>query len=488
LNLKAKLGPALVCLFALPFAGFGLFALKESLRLALGGEGNQPFWYPLIFGVVFSGIGFGLISLVIFGSRWTQRQQRVQAEHPAEPWLWRADWAQGRANSRTRNDMRAAWVFGILWNLVSLPVAFLVGPQAVREKGPIALLAWIFPVAGVWLLIRAIRETIAYFEFGNTWFEMSSVPGVVGRELKGEIHARFPHSPDHGIHLRLSTVNRVVTGSGKSQNTIETILWRDEADVSSAQLYPGPTGTIIPVCFQIPADAHPTEKISPRDEFLWLLEALADVPGVDYHDVFEVPVFRTQQSPASTEAAKTRFEGVAHTEMRPASLSVQVRENAEGTEFYFAAGRNKGFAASLTFFLAIFGLTTLFLIWAHVLLLFPLIFGFFSLVLLYLAVQQWFGTTRVMINRTELTLQSGLLGSGVVRHIALEDIAAFSDRITAQQGGATGTPYYDVELTLKDGKKLTLGSTLPNKREAEWLSQEMQRLTGLRSQSATAGA
>jgi len=80
-----------------------------------------------------------------------------------------------------------------------------------------------------------------------------------------------------------------------------------------------------------------------------------------------------------------------------------------------------------------------------------------------------------------VTLQAGLLGGGKVRRIALSEIASISDRITLQQGGTTGVPYYDIELTLRDGKKLTLGRSVRDKHETEWLVEEMRRLAGVQT-------
>jgi hypothetical protein len=479
MNRSARLVQFVLCLFALPFALGGLLAISQALGMTHADNGKMPFWLLLCFGLVFSGIGFGLIFAVLYGGRYARRQQRLQAEHPAEPWLWRTDWAQGRANSKTRGSAIAGWVFAIFWNAVSMPIAFLVLPQALRQKSAGALLCLIFPVAGVFLLIRAIRQTIALAEFGNTYFEMSSVPGVVERELNGQIQARFPHSPDHGVHLRLSCVHRVQTGSGNSQSTTENILWRDEADLASGQLCPGPNGTTIPVHFGIPLDAQATEKRSPRDEFVWVLEALADVPGVDYHDIFEVPVFRTQQTPSQAEAEKFAAPAPVQPVTRPQVVTIEVRQTAEGTEFYFPAARNKSFAASATAFLLLFGSVAFFLI-HHAPILFPLAFGLFALFLLYITIQLWFGTARVVMGSGGATVQAGLLGGGKVRRIALSEIASISDRITSQQGGATGVPYYDIELTLRDGKKLTLGRSVRDKHETEWLVAEMQRLAGCR--------
>ncbi len=487
MNRSTKLGILILCLFALPFALFGLFALSQAIRILSGtSAGNSPFWLPLLFGIVFSTVGFGLISLAIFGAKRVQRQQRLQVEHPAEPWLWREDWAQGRVKSQSKSNTIAAWVFAIFWNVVSMPAAILAGPQIAKQKNAAGFIVMIFPVVGVFLLIRAIRQSIALFEFGNTYFEMSSVPGVVGRELKGQIQARFPHSPDHGIHLRFSCVNRVTTGSGKSQSTSDNILWRDEAELSSAQFYPGPTGTTIPVSFRIPFDAQPTEKRSARDEFVWLLEALAEVPGVNYHDIFEVPVFRTAQTPAQSEAEKFATPAPSQSVTRPNAMTVEVRQTAGGAEFYFPAARNKGFATSLTVFLLTFSAITLFLI-HHAPFIFPLAFGFFSLLLLYIALQLWLGTTRITIGSSGMTVQAGWLGGGKVRQIALSEIATISDRISAQQGGGSGTPYYDIELALRDGKKITLGRTVRDKHETVWLVEEMTRLACGPPKSMSAG-
>ncbi len=487
-SLSATIGVLLICLFALPFAGFGLFAFSQAIKLIGAPPGSQSFWYPLMFGVTFSGVGFGLLFLVFAGRKRYARQQQLQAEHPTEPWLWRPDWASGRVKSRTEVGMIGSWVLATFWNLISWTITVFGLSAALKQKGPGAYFLLIFPAVGVLLLIYAIRRTIAFFEFGKTYFEMASVPGVIGRELKGSIQARFPHSPDHGVTLRLSSVHKYETGSGNSQTTHENILWRDETEVNPGLLCPGPNGTTIPVAFKIPCDAQPTEKLSVRDEFLWLLEATANVPGVDYHDVFEIPVFRTAQSPTEAEAAseETMFATPSSGATRPLQLTIQVRPVADGTEFYFPPARNKSFAMSTTIFAAIFGTIAYFLTHTKAPIIFPLAFGGFALLLLYITMQMWLGTTRVVIG-SSLTLQSGLLGGSKVRQIALADIATITDKITAQQGGGTGTPYYDIEMTLRDGKRLTLGRTLPDKHEVEWLVSEMRRLAGLKEMSAAAG-
>lgn len=484
-NRAGVLGFVLIFLFGIPFAGFGLYAFSMAIKQIGTSAGGQSVWLPLIFGVVFSGVGFGLIVLAVTGSKWAARQQYLQGEHPSEPWLWREDWACGRVKSRTESNMLMSWIFTIFWNLISWTVAIFALPSAIQQKGAGAYFALLFPAIGIFLLIYSIRQTIRFFEFGKTCFEMSSVPGVVGRDLKGFIQARFPHSPDHGVRLRLSCVHRVTTGTGDNASTTENINWRDEAAIDAGQLCPGPAGTTIPVAFHIPFDAQPTEKLSSRNEFLWLLEAMAAVPGVDYHDTFEVPIFRTAQSPTQAEG-ETEFASHPTAISQPQQLTVQVRPALEGTEFYFPPARNKSFGVSTTLFAIIFGGIGYLITHTHAPVIFPIAFGGFGVLLAFISVKIWLGTTRVVIGGY-MTLQSGLLGGGKTRRIELADIGNITDRITAQQGGASGTPYYDIEMTLRDGRKLTLGHTLRDKQETEWLVSEMRRLANVKEMSAAAG-
>lgn len=447
------------------------------------GTAQQQTWILLPFGLVFSCVGFGLIFATLYGGRLLKRQERVQAEHPAEPWLWREDWAQGRIKGSTRSSMISAWVFTVLWNLISSPVLVYLPQQAAKK--PVAYIGLIFPVAGVFLLIRAVRLTLAYMEFGTTWFEMAPVPGVIGGELKGTIQARFPHSPDHGVQLRLSCVRRITTGSGDSQSTSERILWRGESCLSSGQLYPGPNGASIPVNIRIPWDAESSETRNSRDTVTWQLEALADVPGVDYHDVFEVPVFRTAQTPAQPEPHSV---GAAAVAVRPNVLTVEITQSSQGVEFYFRAARNKGFAVTTTVFLVIFSSITYFLAGSKAPFIFPLAFGFFALLLLYISAQMWLGTTRVGIGGGSLLLQDGLLGGGKIRTFAFSEIVSITCAIKSQQGGGTGTPYYDIEAKLSSGKTVTLGRTLGNKQEVDWILEEMRRLVDLKARPVAAGS
>ena len=298
---KPNAGIWVVWLFATPFALFGVAALIFAVTQLMRGVGGMPFWFPLIFGTLFGGIGFGLMALIVTQGRRVAQRQQLQAEHPNQPWLWREDWAQARIRSKTRTSMVRDWLFTIFWNLATLPTTCLAVPRILSQRSLIGLIVLVFPAVGLYLLVRSIRRTLAYLKYGTSYFQMTKVPGSLGGELQGAIEAPFPHSPDHGVQLRLLSIHRVTEGYGKSRNRNEWILSTSEVKLDGGSLYPGATGTTIPVSIPIPPDGHATEEISPAEEYAWVLEATADMPGINYREIFEIPVFRTADSPAPAD-------------------------------------------------------------------------------------------------------------------------------------------------------------------------------------------
>lgn len=436
-----------------------------------------------IFGLIFFGCGTSLIAVALFSMPRIKKQNRVHAEHPESPWMWRPDWAEGRANSKTRSTMKSAWTMALFWNLVSFPSAYFI-PKQTYLKDPNTLAVLIFPLVGLGLLIWAIRQSLRCLEFGKTYFQMTDVPIAVGRELRGAIQARFPKPPQHGIQLKLSCVNIVVSRNSEDQATRQSILWRDEHSVPPQGLFASPMGTTIPVSFDIPADARQTDSSDPHNAIVWLLQAEADVPGVDYKDVFELPVFRTKDTPTTAEAQV--FHQYHPAVQAPVAPTILVTPTSEGTQFYFPAARNKSFAAGTTMFLALWTGVLILIVRLKAPIIFPLAFGLFEALLVYIVLQLWFGTSTATVNRDRVRFRSGLFDVGRYSEIKSSEISAVEAVIRSQQGGATGTPYYDIQLIQVDGKKVTVGQTVRDKSEAEWLVSQMSSALELQSSKALA--
>lgn len=476
-RLSSRQATGCVVLFLLPFAAAGTFCAVQAVRLAQAGV-----WPDTIFlavaALTFGGVGFGGLAGMRVAYRRMKEAEALQASHPKEPWLWRRDWASGRIEDTTQNTLLAAWIFATLWNLISLPSAYLGVRAALYEGKPAAFMALLFPLAGTWLLVRAIKATLRYRRYGISRLELSTIPGVIGRSLAGSVRATLDLQPAEGFQLILTCVRRVTTRSGKSNSTSETTLWQEERRVRGEQNrdYAG-MGTNIPVSFELPSDAVASDPDNPNNRVLWRLEVSASVPGVDYEATFEVPVFRTAASeqPPSTERLVSDASPLTGYH-QPADSRIAVTTNRRGTEIVFPAARNPGAAAGLTVFTLIWWGTLGIQVYLHAPIVFPIVTALFGLLLMIGLLDLWLKVSRVTVDAGAVTVATGYLEPGRERRLMAAEVADVVAAIGMQAGK---TVYYDVMIRRKDGKKTAAGRSVRDKREAEWLAATIKKALGI---------
>jgi hypothetical protein len=90
---KTVIGYGCFLLFLTPFCGVGIFMTVRGLQAAMTGDWGEA-GPSLLFGLLFGGVGFGLLAALFYGRKKQQELERLQGEHPAEPWLWRFDWVR----------------------------------------------------------------------------------------------------------------------------------------------------------------------------------------------------------------------------------------------------------------------------------------------------------------------------------------------------------------------------------------------------------
>ncbi len=465
-------------LFLVPFASVGAFTAVMAVRRAAAGSWTEALFLSL-FALTFGGVGFGGITLALAGRRKLKEQAKLEARHPDSPWLWRLDWASGRIIDSGRTTMFTSWVFAAFWNLISLPTGFLGVRAAIREEKPEALLALLFPLAGIGFVVWAMRATLRYRKYGVSRLELSTIPGVVGRTLTGMVRAPARMQPEEGFQVILSCVRRVTTRSGKNSSTSESILWQDERLVpGEASRTAAAMETHIPVAFRLPADAVACDDTNPNNRVLWRLQLAAEVPGVDYEAQFEVPVFRTSASGQPLSAGEERITqdplAGANYE-QPADSRITVTSNRRGTEVLFPAARNPGAATSLTCFLLLWLGCIALQMYFRAPLIFPIVTGLFGLLILIGVLDLWLTVSRVTVDAGTLTWATGYLFPGRERTLHASEISDVIASIGMQAGT---TVYYDVAVVRKNGKKVKVGTSLRNKREAAWLAGRIKEALG----------
>ena len=481
----SKWGGLFLVLFCLPFCAGGLISLffavqelfsptRDSEKLiVLGGVG-----------LMFSAFGFGLLYALRAGGKIQRKTESRQALHPGQPWMWREDWASGRVKSNTRSSRIFTWIFAIFWNLVSSPI-LLVRPP-VWEEEEFGFLALLFPIVGAGLLYWAVLQTLRSRRFGKTAFAMDSVPAALGTELRGSIQTRFSTPPENGVLVKLSCVRRTVSGSGKNRTTHENILWREEQTVAPGSIMSGPAASMIPIRFSVPADGLESNSEKSDTGIFWFLSAEASLAGVDYKDEFEVPVFRTKDSPAAND--ETAFASLttpatvgAATPAELAKVGITVGPAPEGAEFCFAAGRNKSAAGGLTMFLLLWTGAIWLMIRLGAPIFFPIVFGLFEVLLVLIALDLWFGSTRITIGQGVLRKRYSMLGIPFsTGTMPASDISRLKLKVGMQSGGRSGTPYYDIQAVLLNGKNQSLAGSIRNKHHADWLAAQISSALSLK--------
>jgi hypothetical protein len=206
---------------------------------------------------------------------------------------------------------------------------------------------------------------------------------------------------------------------------------------------------------------------------------------VNYHSSFEVPVFRTADVPRQEDVAAVGEPPQEPNYRQPPTSRITVTRNQRGTEIFFGPARNSGVAVGYTIFTLLWAaLLPLLISWGAPVL-FPIVFGAFTVLLGIGLLQQWLGVSRVLADSARVTVAQGYIAPGRERTIEAAHISDITLKIGMQAGT---TPYYDVVIVRKDGKPVIAGRSVRDKREAEWLVQTLKAAVGLREPGASASS
>jgi hypothetical protein len=235
--------------------------------------------------------------------------------------------------------------------------------------------------------------------------------------------------------------------------------------------------THIPVAFRISGDAPSSDESDSANTVVWRLQVSAELPGVNYESRFDVPVFRTSASeqPLSPEESRLTQAADAIQYQQPADSRILVTTTRRGTEILFPAARNLGAAAGLTVFLVVWLGGLALQIYFGAPLIFPVVTGLFAVLFLVAVLDLWLQVSRVTVHAGAVSWATGYITPGRERTVSASEIADVTARIGMQAGT---TVYYDVVLVRKAGRKIKLGHSVRDKREAEWLAETIKKAIG----------
>ena len=465
-------------LFAL--CGFGVLVHLLVSRQADVSQIRIELYLSLTFLI----LGLGVVAYGRSTRKSAAEAKALTAQNPGKPWLWRDDWAQGYARPEWRSTAVTWGAAGVLCLLVSVPGVVAI-PRAWntghRWEMPVAL---VFPLAGLYLLSHSAIAALRESKFRQMRLKLSTLPGVLGGRVEGNLETTFvfPPGTQMTLTLTLTCVHSYVSGSGDSRSHWETALWQD---TQIATAYLGGPGSSIPVAFTVPYDARETDGGNPSDEIFWKLVATAALPGLDFRAAFRVPVFKTESSDAAVTIQKLSEKSEAEVAgKQPLDAKITEEPSAEGgVQFHLGPGRNKGTAAGYAFFGlfflaggALFGILfgkgfTWFLGVIPL-----LIGGAIGLPVLAIGIWMGLGRTTVGVLNGTLRIHSSCLGFSRSQVVDASKIERFELYSGMRSGDRI---WYDLKIHLDNGRTVNAGSAM-EKNEAEWFVAELKKDLGLK--------
>ena len=426
--------------------------------------------------LLFGGVGLVLFYKGLRNRHTKQQEDKFRAHYPSEPWLWKKEWRDGQISSHSKLKMANAIAFAIIWNIMaSLGWFFLYGEF--KAGNYLVLIFLIFPVIGIGLAIWAVRLILQWFKFGQSTFEMQSVPGVIGGALRGRIHTIVNIKPQDGFHLELSCINRITTRSGKHRKTREHVRWQDTCDISHEIYEYDPSRSVIPVLFQIPYDCLETNDDNPKDTIFWRLEISAKVPGVDYAASFEIPVFRTPESSKDFVLDKTSIAAYqAQQDITEALEAEKIRVEelpSGGRSFYFTGKRNKVFILFSFLWFSFWSVVAVLILRSDGISVFTLAFALVDILFLFILLDSAFFQSNADVYSNSISITKRLLFYRNIQELDLEEIKRFNIKSGSTIGGRL---YYNLNVVAKDGSDYLIAKDLTSRHTAELLAGEMEKL------------
>ncbi|MFN8390786.1 MAG: hypothetical protein U0136_10890 [Bdellovibrionota bacterium] len=202
--------------------------------------------------------------------------------------LGRTEWARGEVTSNTGSSLLPLWLIAVLWDVISIPLAFFV-TNMVNEGHWIGAIFYMFPLLGVLLTLAAIRTTLQYRKFGDSTLTIQDRCGVVGGAFTGVVRSKIAVDPLGDYAATIRCTESITTGSGKNRQTETKTRWENRQTIArtGCNILSG-----VPLSFQIPDDVPESFDRGTRGRIEWKVTLSTPVKGVDYEVQFEVPVLR----------------------------------------------------------------------------------------------------------------------------------------------------------------------------------------------------
>ncbi|WP_157605521.1 DUF3592 domain-containing protein [Schlesneria paludicola] len=444
---------------------------------------DSQFWMVAMqtwMGLLFTAIGLGLISVVVASWRdeqWTSHDSQGPA------WARRADWNAGEIRHSDRRASQVLVTGAFVPLIVGLPGA-IIGVRELIHGGDAWAAVGFLPLGiGLLILRSGLRRWLRWQRYGDSIFQMASVPGVVGGCLTGVVRTERSVESDEGFRIQLTCTETARTSSDSDHQATSKVLWDDEQTIVKVVPLTDSDGIAIPVQFVIPYDQPSSNDDSKHDEVKWTMTVTSISPGANYRSEFVVPVFRTDRSrrdakPDQTAMAQYAAPVESMAWLKSAKLTVEPLPEG-GHRFIFPRSRNLGFAACMMFLQAIFSLVLVVLSYLYWHAAWPYVAGLFGFNLIYAVMDLLCFRSEIDVTSDGLTVRSGAFFIGADRQFDSGMIRKFATKFAGSAGNVAAV---DLFCELNDGKRVLLAKRIIPARVADELVKQLTKELALPQQ------
>lgn len=292
-----QIGRAVSLIFPLVFVAAGIAAI--AITYAEGPRGGEfAQFVPYLVGGVFVIIGITVFVKTLRSGKERSRTEKAMEQYTDEPWRVRPEWRTNEIVAEA-NLSRALIFFAVVWNAISWPAAGFVVYDVTRSgtfEWPM-LFVGLFPLVGLGFIVKVLVEWRRSQKFGATVLELDEMPARLGECAAGILKTGVSRdgAPVDGFRIKISCYRQYVrytrdSDGDRSKRIERDLLWRDEA-TRPGRAYGDGSRLTVPFTFDLPLDKPPSTPVKSENRILWEVEIDADVPGLDYQDVVEIPVF-----------------------------------------------------------------------------------------------------------------------------------------------------------------------------------------------------
>ena len=423
---------------------------------------------------------------------------------PETYWKQRSGWESPRIRSQAGKAAWQWWFFAVVWNAVSTPLLFVL-PEELRAGNYPALLGLLFPVAGLFLLYKAIVTSLELHRFGRVICIMDPYPGAIGGHVGGHIqvknldYRRAREAQD--LLIKLECVHSYVSGSGKNRSRRESIKWAEQGE---PKIENGIEGVNLAFRFDVPANLPQADVEQKGAYHFWRLGVSAEIPGIDLVRSYNIPVFATgatsqnvshdisarSLSRRKQEADAARL-AIASGRFDIEGLSRAMRFNNEGNriQLRFPMFRNRFLTLFAAVFAGGFGFASYSMVemgsGGGLFAVFTIIIGIpFFLVALAAAI----ATVYLPFNNLKVDIESGRVS--VLRRLLFIPVFSRSlrrediDYLDIRRSGSTGqgvdrVEHFKIRAHDKQGRKVTLAEDIDGEDVAKHLRDYLAQRIGV---------